>query len=145
MSRFLLDVSTVLALLDRRHEFHERAFAWARQFPDARWLTSPIVQNGVVRVASQSAYPSRIESAAVVRATLQAFCADARNEFCPDDVSLLDEAHVPRPDLLTAARVTDFYLVALARHHRARLATFDRRIPHDAFAGADDPVFVLPG
>jgi len=30
---------------------------------------------------------------------------------------------------MTSARVTDVYLLALARHHGARLATFDRRIP----------------
>jgi uncharacterized protein len=28
--------------------------------------------------------------------------------------------------------VTDLYLLALARHHDARLATFDRRIPAEA-------------
>lgn len=144
MSRFLLDISTVLALLDRRHEFHDRAFTWVRRTADARWLTSPIVQNGVVRIASQPAYPSRIGSAADVRIVLQAFCNDPRHEFCPDDISLLDDAQVAHPALLTPPRITDVYLAALARHHGAQFATFDRRIPREAFAGGDDPVFVVP-
>lgn len=50
-------------------------------------------------------------------------------------MSLLDPAHLARPDLLTPARVTDLYLLALARQHGARLATFDRRVPADAVAG----------
>lgn len=55
MSRFLLDVNTVLALLDPRHVFHDAAHAWAERAPDARWLTCPLVQNSVIRVASQTA------------------------------------------------------------------------------------------
>lgn len=101
----------------------------------ARWLTWPLVQNGALRVASQPAYSERLGTSADVRQVLAAFCADPRHEFCPDDVSLLDPARLVRPALLTAARVTDLYLLALARHHGARLATFDRRIPADAIEG----------
>lgn len=132
MSRHLLDLNTLLALLDPKHVFHEAAHRWVEAAPDLRFLTCPLVQNGVVRVASQSTYPNALGTAAEVRAVVTAFCADPRHEFCPDDISLLDPAHLVRPDLLTPARVTDLYLLALARHHGARLATFDRRIPHDA-------------
>lgn len=133
MSRFLLDVNTLLALLDPAHVFHDAAHAWVQANPaPARWLTSPLVQNGVIRVASQPKYPNRLGSSAAVRAILQAFCADPRHEFCPDDISLLDDAHLLRPDLLTPDRTTDCYLLALAQTHGARLATFDRRIPAEA-------------
>lgn len=60
---------------------------------------------------------------------------DARHEFCRDDVSLLDSGYLIRPDLLTPSRFTDLYLIALARHHEAHLATFDRRVPAEAIAG----------
>ncbi|MGB7838263.1 MAG: hypothetical protein WBL40_09145, partial [Terrimicrobiaceae bacterium] len=60
MSRYLLDVNTVLALLDPRHVFHDAAHAWLERTPGLCWLTCPIVQNGVVRVASQTAYPNRL-------------------------------------------------------------------------------------
>lgn len=44
MSRYLLDENTVLALLDRKHVFHDAAHAWAASLPkSARWLTSPAV------------------------------------------------------------------------------------------------------
>jgi predicted nucleic acid-binding protein len=55
-----------------------------------------------------------------------------RHEFCPDDISLLNSAHLAQPTLLTSSRVTDLYLLALARHHGAKLATFDGRIPAEA-------------
>jgi toxin-antitoxin system PIN domain toxin len=132
LTRFLLDVNVLLALLDPLHVFHDAAHAWAEGTPEVVWLTCPIVQNAVVRVASQSAYPNHLGTASEVREVLQAFCADQRHEFCPDDISLLGAAHLARPELLTPSRVTDVYLLTLARHHGSRLATFDRRIPAEA-------------
>jgi uncharacterized protein len=128
LNRFLLDVNTLLALLDPRHVFHEAAHAWAARDPKAQWLTSPLVQNGVIRVASHPRYPNHLGTSGAVRNVLRAFCADGRHEFCPDDISLVDDAHVARTDLLTPSGITDIYLLALARRHQARLATFDRRI-----------------
>jgi hypothetical protein len=140
---YLLDVNVLLALLDPQHVFHAAAHAWAARAAGARWLTCPLVQNGALRVASQAAYSERLGTAASVREVLAAFCADPRHEFCPDDVSLLDPAHLVRPELLTPGRVTDLYLLALARHHDARLATFDRRIVAAAVRGGVDALAVL--
>ncbi|HQV68738.1 MAG TPA: PIN domain-containing protein [Thermoflexales bacterium] len=133
MSRYLLDVNTILALLDPRHVFHEAAHAWLGSQPmSVRLLTCPLTENGVIRVASQSKYPNHLGTASDVREVMQAFCADSRHEFCPDDVSLLDEKTLAHPELLTPSRVTDIYLLALAIKHNARMATFDNRIPADA-------------
>jgi len=114
------------------HVFHDAAHHWIETSPDLRFLTCPLVQNGVVRIASQSSYPNALGTTAEVYAVVAAFCADPRHEFCPDDISLLDSAHLVRPTLLTPSRVTDLYLLALARHHGAKLATFDSRIPAEA-------------
>ncbi len=143
MSRFRLDVSTVLALVDQQHQFHRAVNAWARRAPDSRWLTCPIVQNGAVRIASQPAYSRRLGGPEAVRRVMQAFRAHPRHEFCPDDISLLDDEHIVRPDLLTPKAVTDVYLLALARHHGARLATFDRKIVSDAVRGGYDALEVI--
>jgi len=143
LSRYLLDVNALLALLDPKHVFHEAAHAWADQEPAARWLTCPLVQNSVIRVASQTAYPNHLGTAAAVREVLQDFCASPRHEFCPDDISLIDEARLLRPDLLVPSRVTDLYLLALAQQHHAKLATFDRKIPAEAVAGGAVALAVL--
>jgi predicted nucleic acid-binding protein len=46
-------------LLDPLHVFHEAAHHWVETTPGLRFLTCPLVQNGVVRIASQSAYRGR--------------------------------------------------------------------------------------
>lgn len=143
MSRFLLDVNTVLALLDPKHVFHEAAHTWAGKVLESHWLTCPIVQNAVIRVASQPAYPNHLGTPAAVREILEDFCASPRHEFCPDDISLVDDSRIARPDLFTSSRVTDLYLLALAHHHQARLATFDRRVPAEAVFGGPDAIEVL--
>ena len=143
MNRYLLDINLLLALLDPKHVFHEASHAWVERTGDIRWLTCPLVQNGVIRVASQSAYPNHLGTSGEVRGVLQAFCADPRHEFCPDDISLLSDAHLARPEFLTPARATDLYLLALAREHRARLATFDCRIPAEAIHDGGNSLTIL--
>lgn len=130
--RHLLDVNAVLALLDPAHVFHEAAHRWIENEPYAAWLTCPLVQNGVLRVAAQTAYPNRLGSCAEVRETLAAFCADSRHAFCSDDLSLLDAPALIDPGKLTPSRVTDLYLLLLARRHNALLTSFDGRIPVQA-------------
>jgi toxin-antitoxin system PIN domain toxin len=125
----LLDVNAVLALLDPAHVFHNAAHRWLEREPNAVLMTCPLVQNGVLRVAAQSTYPNRLGSCAEVRQVLAAFCADARHAFCPDDFSLLDDSALIDPGKLTPSRVTDLYLLLLARRHNVRLTTFDSRIP----------------
>jgi uncharacterized protein len=132
LNRHLLDLNVLLALLDPMHVFHEAAHRWVEATSGLRFLTCPLVQNGVIRIASQSTYPNALGTAAEVHEVVAAFCADPRHEFCPDDISLLDPAHLTRPSLLTPSRVTDLYLLALARRHGASLATFDRRTPAEA-------------
>lgn len=139
-----MDVNSLLALLAPSHIFHEAAHAWVAREPDVGWMTSPIIQNGVVRVASQSRYPNRLRTSATVRAIVVEFCADARHRFCPDDVSLLDPESLLRPELLTPSRVTDLYLLILARRHHVRLATFDTRIPAHAVPEGRKHLFLIP-
>lgn len=127
--RHLLDINVVLALLDPAHVFHEAAHEWLASEADVRWSTCPLVQNGVVRVAAQSTYPNRLGSCAEVREVLAAFCADPRHAFCPDEVSLLDDPALLDSASLIPSRVTDLYLLLLARRNNALLTTFDSRIP----------------
>jgi len=48
--------------------------------------------------------------------------------FWPDDVSLVGSADVDFSKILTSAQVTDAYLLALAKAHGGRLASFDRKL-----------------
>jgi uncharacterized protein len=145
MSRHLLDVNTVLALLDPMHVFHLAAHQWLHATPaNSKLLTSPIVQNGALRVASQPKYSTPLGTVDDIRKVIQHFCNQARHEFCPDDISLLDNGLIADPKLLTPSRITDLYLLALARRHNARLATFDTRIPTGAILDGHGAIELIP-
>jgi uncharacterized protein len=142
---FLLDVNVVLALLDPQHVFHDAAHAWATVHADALWYTCPIVQHGVLRVASQPRYPNSLGTVDAVRSVLARFVASPRHRFLADDVSLLDAGRVADAARLTPAYVTDLHLLALAAAHGVRLATFDRRIPAEAITGGHAALHVIAG
>lgn len=128
MTRALLDVNVLLALLDGDHVDHERAHTWLDAQIGGGWASCPITENGFVRVISQPRYPSPISPAHAIE-----LLDDARStgphEFWPDDVSLLDASVVERSRLHSPRQVTDAYLLALAVAHGGRFASFDRAVP----------------
>ena len=142
---FLLDVNLVLALIDPQHVFHDAAHAWAARRGDALWYTCPLVQHGVLRVASQPRYPNSPGTVEAVRRILAQFITSPRHRFLADDVSLLDAGRVADATLLTPTHLTDLHLLALAVHHGVRLATFDRRVPAEAIVGGPAALQVIVG
>jgi len=143
VNAFLLDINVVLAIVDPRHQFHAAVHAWIAARPGAGFLTSPLVQLGVVRVLSQPRYPNNLGTAAEALGLLRRFSAHPRHAFCADDLSLVDPGIIARESELTPSRLTDLYLLALAVRHGARLATFDRRIPADAVVGGMEALELL--
>lgn len=144
MSRFLLDVNALLALLDPMHIHHDAAHEWYGQLSDPVLLTCSHVENGVIRVASQPQYPNSLGTSGKVREVLQRFVGRIGHEYCRETSSLLDDAVLLKPKLLSPNRVADFHLLALAVANDARLATFDRRIPAGAVAGGSAALALIP-
>jgi toxin-antitoxin system PIN domain toxin len=140
VNRALLDVNVVLALIDPRHVFHDAAHRWAET--PSEWLLCPVVENGVLRVASSPRYASTLGATTAVREVLQALRALPQVRFVPADLSLADDL-LADPLALTSSRVTDLYLLALAVRHQATFATFDRRIPAKAVRGGAAALQVL--
>lgn len=66
------------------------------------------------------------------------------HRFVPDDISLLDETIFRIDRLRSSKQVTDAYLLALAAHHGASLATFDARIATDAVRLPEAQIFLIP-
>lgn len=142
MTRHLLDVNVVIALIDPLHVHHDRAHRWFTTRGDAPWHTSPTVQNGVVRVVSNPKYPNT-QPAPVVLASLASLAAREDHVFVPDAVSLLDgSVHTER--LLASSQVTDTYLLHLASSNDAMLATFDARIVTTAVPSGAQVVALIP-
>jgi predicted nucleic acid-binding protein len=142
VTRHLLDVNAVIALIDPLHVHHDRAHRWFAGRDADPWHTSPTVQNGVVRVVSHPKYPNT-QPAPVVLASLASLAARDGHVFLPDAVSLLDgSVHTER--LLASSQVTDTYLLHHAASNDALLATFDTRIVTSAVPSGATVLFPIP-
>ena len=128
MTRALLDVNVLLALLDRDHADHTTARTWLETEIEHGWASCAITQNGFVRIISQPRYPSPVTpSEAMVR--LHRATGTDHHAFWPCDITLLDSSMVDRVKVHGPRQVTDVYLLALAATRGGRLVTFDSTIP----------------
>lgn len=113
---YLLDANVLIALCVPAHELHDVAAGWLGTETD--FALCPITEGALVR------YLVRIgERAAVAQAVLDRVRALPRARFWPDDVSYAD---ADLGGVVGHRQVTDAYLVALARAHGGKVATFGR-------------------
>jgi hypothetical protein len=135
VTRFLLDVNVVIALIDPTHMQHDPAHDWFGAVGRKAWATCPLTENGVLRIVGHMRYPNSPGNPAMVAELMSVLIALGGHEFWPDDISLLDDQRVDAARLLESKQVTDAYLVALAVAHGGKLATFDRHIVGSAVKG----------
>lgn len=146
---YLLDVNVLIALIDPAHIEHDRAHEWFDAAGRHSWATSPMTENGVLRVIGNPGYPGypgypgSPRPPAAIAEMLRELLALSGHVFWPDDISLLDERWIDATRLLTAPQITDSYLLALAVAHEGRLATFDRRLVADAVHGGADRLHLI--
>jgi uncharacterized protein len=129
---YLLDVNVLIALLDAGHVQHEAAHTWFGEIGQAAWSTCPLTESGVLRIIGNPRYPNTLETPAAVAPLVTQLRAHPGHIFWSDDMSLLDPEYVDVSRILATDQVTDTYLLALARMHDGKLATFDRRLVIDA-------------
>lgn len=132
MTRFLLDINVLIALIDPAHVQHDRAHEWFESKGKRAWATCPLTENGVLRIMGHARYPNSPGTPAAVAEILAAVRRLSGHEFWPDDISLLDRGKANATRLLDSIHVTDSYLLALARAHAGALASFDQRLVTDA-------------
>lgn len=125
---YLLDVNVLIALIDPCLQQHDTAHGWFAAKGRHAWATCPITENGVLRIVGHGSYPNSPGAPATVMPLLRTMCALEGHAFWPDDLSLCDCGKVDFNQLVNSKQVTDTYLLALARLHGGRLATFDRRL-----------------
>jgi uncharacterized protein len=127
VSRALLDINVLLALLDSDHVHHERARAWIKNEIEHGWASCAITQNGFVRIISQHRYPSPVSPSRAI--DLLAHAADTEHhKYWPCTVSVLDPRIFDRSRIHGSRQVTDAYLLALAATNKGRFVTFDQTI-----------------
>src|SRR5580704_3661703 len=122
--RALLDVNVLIALLDSDHTSHGVALMWFAKHAREGWASSPITQNGCVRIMSNPSYPNALPVQAVMK-HLAGACAEGVHEFWPDEVSLLDPVAFDSTRIHGPRQLTDIYLLGLAVAHAGRFVTFD--------------------
>ena len=142
----LLDVNVLVALFDPGHLHHQTAHEWFARTREAGWATSPLTENGFVRVVSNPAYPGRRTTVADAVGRLRRFAACEFHIHWPDDVSILRENTLEPSHLAGHGELTDAYLLTLAVFHGGALATFDRSIRTGAVPGfRPEFLTLLPG
>ena len=118
---YLLDVSTLLALLWDLHVHNKRVTVWQDKLSLA---VCPITELGFLRISTQPTFGATVKEA---RRALQDWKATKKPKFVPCDLEALAMEEPP-----TGNRTTDFYLASLASKHGMELATLDEDVDHKA-------------
>lgn len=119
--KYLLDVSTLVALLWPSHVHHKTANAWRKGKDIA---VCPITELGFIRVSTSPAFNASMDDA---RKALEDFLSDEKPDFIPADRRALEGAAAP-----TSAKTTDWYLGNLAQACGMKWATLDQAANHPA-------------
>ncbi len=143
MTRFLIDINVLIALIDPAHVQHDRAHEWFGAEGRHAWATCPITENGVLRIVGHARYPNSPGTPAAVAELLTGLCALPGHDFWPDDITLLNSERVDSRRLLDSAHVTDSYLLAMASAHGGQLATFDQRLVTDAVSNGSQALHLI--
>jgi predicted nucleic acid-binding protein len=117
---YLLDISTLVALLVAEHEDHARVFAWTK---GKALAICPLTELGFLRVA-MAAYHATPEDA---RKALADFLKVKKPLFVPADISALTGEPFP-----SCRKSTDWHIANLAEHHGMKWATLDKDAKHPA-------------
>jgi toxin-antitoxin system PIN domain toxin len=143
VSRFLLDINVLIALIDPAHVQHDRAHEWFASSGSTAWATCPLTENGVLRIVGHMRYPNSPGTPAAVAELIVGLRALPGHEFWPDDITLFDGHRIQTTRLLDSAQVTDSYLLALAFAHGGKLATFDRRMVTSAVVNGPQAIHLI--
>lgn len=128
MTGYLLDVNVLIALSWSDHQFHDLAQRWFARNASKGWSTCPLVEAGFVRVLSNPAFSPRAVTPQEATAALEESTRHPAHSFWPDSLSLAQVWENLGPHVMGHKQVTDAYLLALAIHHKGKLATLDRGI-----------------
>ena len=135
MTTFLLDVNVLIALVDPAHMQHDQAHNWFSRVGKRSFATCPITENGLLRIIGHPKYPNSPGPPSSVVPSLAAMRTLPGHHFWPDKISIADDMHIDVALLSNHSRVTDSYLLALARAHGGRLASMDQKLAVDAVLG----------
>jgi uncharacterized protein len=137
LSRYLLDVSVLLALHWPRHTAHTKAMQWFRTGGEKAFSTCAVTQAGFVRIVTNPTFLEDQITHEEARRLLEEFTSSKGHVFWNSSVGYA-EATMPFADRILGHRqVTDAYLLGFAIREKGVLATLDkatRYLAGDEFA-----------
>jgi toxin-antitoxin system PIN domain toxin len=128
----LLDVNVLIALVDPAHVHHDAVHAWFGQIGHSAFATCPLTENRLLRVVGHPKYPNSPGPPSAVATALAAIRALPGHAFWADSFSIADSNFVDAARLSIHSRVTDSYLLGLARANAGQLATLDHSLATEA-------------
>jgi toxin-antitoxin system PIN domain toxin len=125
VSAYLLDANLLIALAWPQHVHHAKAHEWFAKLGRAAWATCPLTELAFIRISSN---PKIIPEAVTPREALMMLMKIVGlpgHRFWSDEVTPTRAATFDSLALVGHRQVTDAYLLALAQHHKGKLATLD--------------------
>lgn len=141
---YLLDVNALIALADTRSKFRVFARSWLQGLGSPVIASSPITENGFLRIFGHPSYPHGPGSIQEAARALHIIKQRERYLFIPDDLSLLDKKLNFDLAECTPKQLTDLYLLGLAKQHGGKFATFDARISTKTIRGGAAALCIIP-
>jgi hypothetical protein len=135
MSRYLLDVNVLLALIRPGHEGYEAAHAWFDKSGSHAWATNPLTELGVLRLLTNRAVTRGVVSAATALAVVAEFTRHDGHEFWPLDREIAACLRPASGRLSGHRQWTGAMLLWHAAERGGVLVTFDSAVK--ALAGRD--------
>jgi toxin-antitoxin system PIN domain toxin len=142
VSAYLLDTNLLIALAWPQHVHHAQAHDWFRKVGNKAWATCPFTQVAFIRISSNPKIIPDAVSPREALAMLQQIIALPHHRFWHDAVAPVNAAVFTTLSLVGHRQVTDAYLLALAQHHKGKLATFDKGVAELIPAPKDRPRYV---
>jgi uncharacterized protein len=128
VSLWLLDTNLLVALLWPAHRSHVAAQSWFAEEGQGSWATCPFTEAGFVRIVSNPAFSRDAVSPTAALEILTRNSASPQHRFLETSISLAGAVELVGVKLQGHQQITNAYLLGLALHHGASLATFDRGI-----------------
>jgi hypothetical protein len=128
MTVHLLDVNVLVALVWPAHLGHLRTQDWFAENAKNGWASCPFTQAGCVRILSNPSFSRDAVTAQEAIKLLTANLNHPSHRFWPDDVSFPEAVYLVKKQMQGHQQVTDAYLLGLALHRKAKLATMDRGV-----------------
>ena len=123
----LLDVSVLVALAWENHQFHRAARNWLETHKGSGWATCAITQLGFIRISCQSSiFGDNAKTPEQAKSLLAHYTVDKNHTFFSELPPVSECPEISR--IFGPNKVTDAYLVGLARFHHSKFVTFDKRV-----------------